>query len=223
MAGAQHRHGLAGIARPLAPRARRACRRRSADGRRSSPSAGRPSAPAGIGRKPRAGRVDHRIGLELLGPLAVLVADGEGLERPAVALHLVEADATDRRDAARGADAILERRARRQRLEVALHQLAARRILRRPPAQFQPRRPEQPLGRLVDVVLPRREHADMAPLAHRMRGLAAGLKHDRLEAAFQRMGGGSETDGPGARIGDGLLGLSGRRAWYSPIVLENSK
>ena len=71
-----------------------------------------------VGREPGAGGVDHRVGIELLRALAVLVADGEGLERAAVALHLVEAGAADAGHQAAGADVVLERRARGQRLKI---------------------------------------------------------------------------------------------------------
>jgi hypothetical protein len=67
--------------------------------------------------------------LSCSGPFAVLVADGEGLEGAAVALHLVEAGAADAGHHAAGADVVLERRARGQRLEILRQQFAARRIL----------------------------------------------------------------------------------------------
>jgi hypothetical protein len=202
MAGAQHGHGLAGVARALAAQhvghavGDAPLQRLLAD-RRQAIGAGR------VGRQPGAAGVDHRVGLELFGALAVLVANREGLEGAAIALHLVEAGAADRRDPAVEPDAVAEPGPARQRLEILRHQFAAVRIVAgigRVPADFL----EKPLGRLVDVVLPGREHADVAPLAHGMRGLGAGLEHHRLHAAFQHVRGGGETDRAGAQDGDGL-------------------
>jgi len=98
MACAQHGDAAVGIARALAAQhvghAVGDLRMAFLADRRQAVGAGR------IGRQPGARRVDHRVGLELLGPAPVLVADGEGLEGAAVALHLVEAGAAHGGDAA---------------------------------------------------------------------------------------------------------------------------
>ena len=49
----------------------------------------------------------------------------------------------------------------------------------------------------------------MAPLAHGVADLGAGLEHDRLHAAFQHMRGGGKADRAGAQDGDGLRLVSG--------------
>ena len=44
----------------------------------------------------------------------------------------------------------------------------------------------------------------VAPLAHGVADLRAGLEHDRLHAAFKDVRRGGEADGAGAQDGDGL-------------------
>jgi hypothetical protein len=102
-----------------------------------------------------------------------------------------------------GADAVLQSRARGQRLEVLLEQFGAGRImigLRLVPAGLG----QQPFGRLVDIVFPGREDLDVTPLAHRMADGRAGFQHHRLHAALEHVRGGSEAHGASTQNCDGL-------------------
>jgi hypothetical protein len=78
---------------------------------------------------PGAGRVDHGVGAHAFGALPVLIAQLEGSGLPALALELVEADAADIGDAARGVDVARQRGLGRERFEIALYQLGACRVL----------------------------------------------------------------------------------------------
>ena len=138
-----------------------------------------------------------------LRALAVLIPDLERRGLAALGLELVEAGAADAGDAARCVDVVREAGLGRERLEVALNQFGAGRILVRIRGVPSGRR-EQARGRPVDVVFPRREQLHVAPLAHRMPDAVAGLQHDRPEAALQHMGGGGKADRAGADDGDGL-------------------
>ena len=53
-------------------------------------------------------------------------------------------------------------------------------------------------GGVVDVEPPRREQAGVAPVADRGAAGAAGLQHQRGQAAFAQVGGGGQPDGAGA-------------------------
>src|SRR3954466_6325390 len=59
-------------------------------------------------------------------------------------------------------------------------------------------------SRAVDVVFPRREHADMPPLAHSMANLRPGFEHDGLQVAFNRVSCGSQANRSPADDRDGL-------------------
>ena len=110
-------------------RERRACHRRSCLLLCVSPMAGRPLAPAGIGRMPGAGSVDHGVGLHDLGALPVLIPDLERRGLASLGLELVEAGAADVGDAARRMDVIGEGGLGRERFKIALDQFGAGRIL----------------------------------------------------------------------------------------------
>jgi hypothetical protein len=89
----------------------------------------------------------------------------------------------------------------RERLEVALHELAAGRVgvgVRRGPARGR----QQLLGDRVDVEAPRREDPHVRPLAHARADLLAGLEHERLDPAGAQVRGGREADRPGSDHGD---------------------
>ncbi len=185
MTGTEHRDSLAGVACTIAAQhvghaVGDAFLNLALADRRQAVGAGR------VGREPCSRGIDHGIGAKCLGPLAVLVAD---LER--------------RRRAALGADAILQHRPRRERLEILRHQLGAGRVLiglRLVPAGGF----EQALGRAIDIVFPGREHADVTPLAHGVSDIGTGFEDDRLQAAFQHMRGGSESHGAAAKDRYGL-------------------
>ena len=143
-------------------------------------------AAGGIGREPGAGRIDHGIGAQHFGALAVLITDFERRLLPPLGFRLVEAGTADRGDAAGGADRLAQRRSRRQRHQVSIAQLAAGRIglrVRRIPSC----RREQTRRGLVDIVLPRREQLDVLPLADRVAGLRSSLQHDRRHSAFEHV------------------------------------
>ena len=94
MAGAEHCHGLAGVAvaRDAADIRHRVCDpAREFSDRRQSVRAGR------IRRRPRAGSIDDGVGAERLWTLAILVTDLERRVLTPLGFGFVEADAADRR------------------------------------------------------------------------------------------------------------------------------
>ena len=95
---------------------------------------------------------------------------------------------------------------RRERLEVALGDLVARSGTRRRPARSS-RRLEQLLRLRVDVVLPRREHAHVAPGPDAGADRRARLEDQRLDVARQQMGGGGQPDRTRADHRDGQLAV----------------
>jgi len=146
---------------------------------------------------PRAGRVDHGVGSHNFGTSAVLIADLKRRGFAAFGLQLVEADTADIGHTAGGADVRGEGGLGGERFEVAFHQFRAGRILiglGRIPA----RGCEQTLGRAVDVVFPRREQLNVAPLAHRMADGFAGFEHDRSKTSLQHMRGSGKAHRTGA-------------------------
>ena len=156
--------------------------------------------------RPRARRVDH--GAREVPPLLAVLLDDELVGRvvAAVVLELVDALARHADHTRAQVQALGDPGHCRERLEIALDDLIAGRVgvrRRRGPA-----RALQQLRRdRIDVVAPRREHPDVAPLAHARADRIAGLEHDRLDAARAQMGGGREADGPGADHGHRQLGV----------------
>ena len=156
--------------------------------------------------RPRARRVDH--GAREIPPLLPVLVHDELVGRvvAAVVLELVDALPRHAHDSRAQVQALGDTRHLRQRLEIPLDDLIARRIgIRRR------RRPARALQEIrrdgIEVVAPRREHPDVAPLAHARADRIAGLEHDRLDAARAQMGGGGEADGPGADHGHRQLGV----------------
>ena len=91
----------------------------------------------------------------------------------------------------------------RERFKIALKQFSAGRILvglGRIPS----RRREQAHRRAIDIVLPWREHLDMAPSAHRVPDTVAGFQHNRPEASLQSMRGCGQTNRAGSDDCHGL-------------------
>ena len=196
MSGAQHRDGLAGIARAvLAEHVRHpvgdpAGGLRLADGGEAV-GAGR------IGRVPGAGGIDDRVRPHDLGALAVLIADFERRGFAAPGLELVEAGAADIGDAAVGMNVARENGPGGERFEVALNQFGAGRILIRL-GRIPSRRRQQARRRAIDIVFPGREQLDVAPLPHRMPGAVARFQHDRPKPPLQHMRRRGEPDRAGA-------------------------
>src|ERR1700704_6820748 len=124
MSRAQHRDGLAGIARAVSPQHVRhpvgnpVRRLLFADGAETV-GAGR------IWRMPGAGGVDDGIGSDNPGTLAVLIANFEGGGFAAFGLELVEADTADVGDAAGGVDVCRENSFAGERFAIALPQFGA--------------------------------------------------------------------------------------------------
>jgi hypothetical protein len=154
--------------------------------------------------RPRAGRVDD--GTREHAPLDVALLDDE-LERcllTARVLELVDAVAGDAGHARTELQHARDLRQRGERLQVALHQLVARRVAvgigRRPARAL-----EHLAGDRVDVEVPRREHAHVTPLANARADRRAGLEHDRTETAIDQVRRRREPHGPRADDGDGQL------------------
>jgi hypothetical protein len=135
------------------------------------------------------------------------VALDEQLERRLVApgvLELVDAVTGDGDHARVEVQSRRDLRQRGQRLEVALDDLGPRRVLlvRR---RVLPVGGEQLRGGRVDVVLPRREHTDVGPLANARADAVTGLEHDGLQAAREKVRRGREADRAGTDHRDGKL------------------
>jgi hypothetical protein len=133
----------------------------------------------------------------------------------AVVLELVHSVLRDGEHARAEMQALRDRRVRGQGLEVAVDDLVAGRIaLRRwrDPA----RTGQQPCGRGIDVELPRREHAHVAPLTHACSDALARLEDQRFDVARQQVRGRGQADGTGADDGDGKRGCCGHDG--SPVA-----
>ena len=153
--------------------------------------------------RPGAGGVDHRP-RQVAPDRAVAVRDGEHerLGLAALAEHLVGALPGDGRHLRAGLDHRRHLRRRGERLEVGLVQVRSRRhglAGRLLPAMGL----EQRAGRRVGVVLPRREQADMAPIADVGADGLAGLVDLHGKAAPDQVGGGGQADGACADDGNG--------------------
>ena len=179
-----------------------------------SPAAGRPPAPSGFGRVQVPGGVDHGVG-EVAALHAVLVDDQ--LERRVVAagvLELVDPGARDADHARAEMQRAGDLRRRGQRLQVALDDLGAGRIARRPSGAVQPWRSSSSTADRVEVELPRREHAHVPPLADAGADRVAGLEHERLQAAGEQVRRGGQADRAGADHRDavGVRVVHGQRS-----------
>ena len=168
----------------------------------------------GIRGRPRPGGVDHRPG-QVAPDRAVAVGDGEherlGLAAPAE--HLVGALPGDRRHLRAGLDHRRHLRRLGQRLEVGLVQVRSRR--HRLAGRLLPAMGlEQRAGRRVGVVLPRREQADVAPIADVGGDGRAGLVDLHGQAALDQVGGGGQADRACADDGNGE-GIRAR-SWEAP-------
>ena len=128
MSGAEHRDGLAGIARAVFSQHVGHSVGDPVRGLRLA-NGGEAIRARRVRRMPGAGYVDHRIGLDDFRTFPVLITDFERRRFAALGLELVEAGAADAGDAARGADVGLEGSAIRERFEIALHHLCAGRVL----------------------------------------------------------------------------------------------
>ena len=156
--------------------------------------------------RPGAGRVDH--GRREVAALLAALLD-EQLERRLVAarvLELVDAVPGDRDDP--GAEVQAPARSPAAPRAARGSARRSRRRSGRRPRPAQPSRPRRAARRdRVDVVLPRREHAHVPPLADARADLLAGLEHQRLDPARGEMRGGGEPDGARADDGDDVWTL----------------
>ena len=181
MAGAEHGNGLAGIAARARGPARRACRRRCdprARPRRRRRGRWRP--PDWASTRCRRHRSRRRRAASR-GPCRSGSGSRRAPSRGRLVLTLSKPARAMAITRALVRMCCAEPGAGGQRLEVVLDQLAAGRVvlgIGAVPAGLR----QQPLGRLVDIVAPGREHAHVRPLPHRMSGLVARLQHDRLAA-----------------------------------------
>ena len=106
-----------------------------------------------------------------------------------------------------------------ERLKVALEQFSAGRIvirLRRIPSRLS----KQAGRRAIDVVFPRREQLDVAPLPHRMPDVVSSFQHDRPQPALQNMRGSGETNRSGSDNRDGLCFAHGILSSHQTRIIE---
>ena len=140
--------------------------------------------------------VDDGARQDLFFAVDGLEANDVGRILPAGVFHPIVAVTRHRDDSRVEADTGRELRRCRERLEILLHEVGARWVLlirRRCPALPL----EQSTGGRVDVELPRREHADMAPTANPIADARARLDDERGHAAGDGVRCGSQTDRPG--------------------------
>ena len=119
-------------------------------------------------------------------------------------LHQIVVDARDGDDAGVELDVRRQFGQRGKRLEVALHEVVPCRIRiaigPHPAAALEKRRRSR-----VDVVPPRREHADVSPLANAGSGARPGFEDERDQRTREHVGRGGEADGPCSNDDDGQL------------------
>ena len=150
--------------------------------------------------------------------LAVLITDLKGSGLPPACFGFIESHACYRGDSARRPDDVFQSRSRRQWIEVAVDELATRRIdvrLGGIPAGHG----EKTRRGAIDVVFPRREQLHMPPLADRMGRLGACFQHDGHHVTLKDMCRSSKPDRPSSDNRDDL------GAWHfdPPIFLESWK
>ena len=81
---------------------------------------------------------------------------------------------------------------------------------------------EDRLGRAIDIMLPGREDADMAPIAQVCADGRAGLIELHWQTSLDEMGGGGKPDRTGADHGDGKRGGAFGHVTGPSLFLEPS-
>src|SRR6185503_9965566 len=159
--------------------------------------------------------VDDRAREERLLTRGGAGADDERRIVAAARLQLVEAEPRDAHHLMTETEMRRDLGRRGERREVAVHELPPCRIA--VTIRVVPARATQDLARRgVDVVLPRREHTDVAPAEHRRASTLSGLEDERLDAAPRELGGSREADRPRADDRDWKrLRVHGSSLWPS--------
>ncbi len=156
----------------------------------------------GIRRTPSTRGVDDRTSTQLNRLARLKRTNHECRFLAACALHFVEALSADGDDPRVQLERACHRRQRGERLQDALNNLACQRQFARgqcrPAGGF-----EQLAHGVVDVVLPRREQANVSIVEQVGRDLFVGFQQQEGDAAFDQPGRCGEPDGPGAEHGHG--------------------
>ena len=201
MTGAENGDGLAGIALAVATKHIRHARRRCALTCSLSPIAVRPLLPAGLGCVPCARGIDHRIGAQRFGTLAVAIADLKRRQFTPLRLDLVEADATDRGHLRFGLDVLLQEPCASPAARCSWRQ-DRRRSDRRPGRASSSLSPPAAAPTPCRCCIPRARTCARAPIGARHARPRARLQNDWAQVPLKRVGRSSEADGAGSDDGD---------------------